>query len=316
MDNNILLWGGDVSSIEPYSASLKLGATTYPFVAFIAVQPARLPSAGSTPSSTTRSALSILSRFSGASQTTSQQLTNHITETLIPRVNNFLDRLKTEERARQHDRLERAESERRAEASAAADSARIARKREEERQRKREEEERAKLLVQKQNLEVRRRQFWSTCGVLLPPEPPHGYAGSVRITLRTPSGQRIVRSFSKGDSLESLFRWSASTLAPSTSTTLGDAKDKPYNPREEGWGFSLATSYPRVSLPWQDWPTTISTIADGVLKDGGMIVVELDSGSAVPAAGGSRLSSAGGSVSSTPARTQGDDNDEYLSEED
>jgi FAS-associated factor 2 len=317
-DNNILLWGGDVSSLEPFSASLKLGATTYPFIAFIAVQPSRLPSSSNNNSST-RITLAILSRFSGPTQTTSQHLTTHITDTLIPRVNSFLERLKAEERSRHHDRLERAESERRAEASAAADSARIAKKREEERMRKREEEERTRQLIQKQTLEMRRRRFWYGCRESLPAEPKAGSAGVIRITLRTPAGQRVLRNFTKGDSQDDLFRWCSSTLVP-TDSPPQISSDEPYDPRMEGWGFKLATSYPRVALSWQDWPTTISTIAEGALKDGGMIVMELDSGNSGPTSPIASRVSLGDSgrnlVTSRSAQQSHEDDDEYLSEED
>ena len=83
---------------KPCPASQKLGATTFPFVAFVALQNPR--GVASTSRSTTP-VMTILSRHQGAPSTTARVLREHITTSLLPRVMPTLERLRTQQRERE-----------------------------------------------------------------------------------------------------------------------------------------------------------------------------------------------------------------------
>ncbi|KAF9255112.1 hypothetical protein L218DRAFT_1082009 [Marasmius fiardii PR-910] len=226
--HNIYTWGGDVRDTPAFSASLKLGSTTYPYVAFIALQPSRrnqgFASSGLSGSSTrdpdTNSTLSILSRHQGAASTTPEALCAHIQETLLPRVTPYLERVKTsrlaaekekerQEESRRNERRLREEQDRAFEESARRDRERILRKiREEEEKRKAEEEverqreeEERRVEEERQRVERRKRERERRRGWLR----DRFFAGAggegegdTRVAIRMPDGKRVVRRFSAG----------------------------------------------------------------------------------------------------------------------
>ncbi|EEB96821.1 hypothetical protein MPER_03975, partial [Moniliophthora perniciosa FA553] len=147
--NDILVWGGDTRDTYAFTASLKLNVTSFPYVAFIALQPAR--SRHTSNSSSPTPTLSILSRHQGASACTPEVLATHLTETLLPRVQPYLARVKTsretaavqkslEDQARQAERRLREEQDRAFAESARRDKERILAKMREEEERKRRDE--------------------------------------------------------------------------------------------------------------------------------------------------------------------------------
>lgn len=213
-------------------AAQKLQATTYPFVAFLALQPRRGPS-----SSSQKASLTVLSRHQGPSiplasgPTSPRVLTTHLTEQLLPRVTPVLGRIRAQvsereavlavaARERERERALRAEQDRAFAESARRDKERIERKMAEERQAKEEErrrsleEERAR---EEEAREEEARQRWEDTRMawrrwgrktLLPREPRPGEQGrgkTVRVGVRMPDGRRAVRFFGEGDALSAVF---------------------------------------------------------------------------------------------------------------
>src|ERR1700733_1917304 len=111
-----------------YLASHKLGATTYPFVAFVALHP--VPQHVGGPSATRSGSgprLTVLSRHEGnpSSKTSAATLTTHITTSLLPRVTPLLTRLRTERWEREQERRLREEQDRAFAEAAARDKERV-----------------------------------------------------------------------------------------------------------------------------------------------------------------------------------------------
>ncbi|KAF9491074.1 hypothetical protein BDN71DRAFT_1453488 [Pleurotus eryngii] len=145
-DNGVLVWGADVREAEGWGAAEKLQATTYPFVAFVALQPKRHVTSsspvggGGSRGNGAGSVMTVLSRHQGPSTpatstgsptssshssshssglsstqsatpgpTSAQALLEHLERQVLPRVLPYLARMKI---ARQQHALERARAER------------------------------------------------------------------------------------------------------------------------------------------------------------------------------------------------------------
>lgn len=306
----MIVWGGDVKDVEPYSTGLKLNATTYPFVAFIALHPVRNRTPG-TGGGTPQNIMSVLSRNAGAEQTTPQALIRHMQDKLLPHMRPVFERYKLEEQTRVADRRAREDSEQRAREAELRDSERIWKKREERERKEREAEQAAielKNMIsakERQKLKVAaRRAYWRQVGAMI--GEPHT-TDNTRISIRLPDGKRATRKFGADDSVGDIYTFVAGHLADSVS---GFEEEEPpnmsyYDVERDGWGFMLATSYPRVPITWTPGSQeNVSTVGGGVLKNGAMLVVEMDVGTS---ASSSRTSVASG---------LGTGDDEYLSEED
>lgn len=240
-DNGFLVWGGDIRDRDAWSAAQKLQATTYPFVAFIALQARRGSSSGAS-----QSVLTILSRHQGPSipaataPTSARTLVTHLQEHLLPRVTPYLTRIRAQAldreaaqtmvaRERERDRALRAEQDRAFEESARRDRERIEKKRAEQRQaeedarRKAEAEQRAQEEARREEAEraawAEKRMAWRRYGrrALLPREPRPGETGrgkTVRVGVRMPDGRRAVRFFGEADSLTAVYAFVDTLFIP------------------------------------------------------------------------------------------------------
>ncbi|RDB26785.1 UBX domain-containing protein 3 [Hypsizygus marmoreus] len=297
-ENKIVVWGGDVRDQEAWSAAEKLQATTYPFVAFLALQPRRNPlSSSSSRTAASPPSLTVLSRHQGPSisggPTSAQTLSQHLTNQVLPRVTPYLERMHTAQRERERDRLLREEQDRAFRDSARRDRERIEARMEEERRgrdrRRAEEEEEQRR--QMRELERKRREDkrveWSRWGrrVLAGKREP---AKGMRVAVRLPSGGRVIHVFDETQTLTTLYAFVDAQLVPAAFKP----EDDPVNPPEgqhkevevcfEGqiareidgdwWGFQLATAYPRKEVPWQRGVRLADVES---LRGGGQVVVEM-----------------------------------------
>ncbi|KAJ7254687.1 hypothetical protein B0H12DRAFT_1183952 [Mycena haematopus] len=324
--NDILVWGGDVRDREAYSASLKLQATTYPFVAFLALQPKRTPrSANSTSnnSSPPPSTLTVLSRHqgppSGTGPTSPTALTTHLETQLLPRVAPFLTQLRAAAHAAAAERALRAEQDAAFRATVARDGARIQSRMEAEaRERRAAEEAReareieaARAASAREEAERRTRERagwrrWTHGAIAGVPEDRDG----VKLAIRMPDGARVVRRFADGRSLTALYAFVDAQLVDSAGGSQdreGDERSPKGHPASQveaameeqitdaggadaWWGFQLVLAYPRRDIPWGRG----STVGDvECLKGGAQLVVHL----------------------LTPPPTQDGEDDGYVSEE-
>lgn len=223
-------------------AAQKLQATTYPFVAFIALQARR----GVNSAATSSPVLTVLSRHQGPSipagtaPTSARTLITHLQDQLLPRVGPFLARTRAQAadreaaqavaaRERVRERELRAEQDRAFEESARRDRERIERKRAEERasqeeaRRLEEEEQQRQEQAQQEAAEreqwATKRMHWRRYGrrALLTREPRPGEQGrgrTVRVAVRLPEGKRAVRFFGEADSLTAVYAFVDTLFIP------------------------------------------------------------------------------------------------------
>ncbi|KAF8581450.1 UBX-domain-containing protein [Ramaria rubella] len=239
-ENEFIVWAGEIRQSEGYQASMKLTATTYPFVAFISLQPRARPSSSSP--STSNHSLAILSRHSG--KTTAATLVTHITDTLLPRMTPFLSRLQAQARARETDRLLRQEQDSAFRASERADAERILRRRAEEAEKTAREEAVRQVELEKKNQEEKRKRWRRWAQRHLGDEPSSG----VRIGVRLPDGRRAIRRFNESDDLEVLYTFVDGQLYPDDGE--GNGGENAPSDYVHQWEFKLAVAFPRREVPY------------------------------------------------------------------
>ncbi|KAJ9479124.1 UBX domain-containing protein 3 [Pseudozyma hubeiensis] len=245
--DDFVVWGGDVREREAYQVATTLQASTYPFVAFIALQPSRSSSRSSAATSSSSPRAAVLSRLEGSPSTATSAATiaSHISDVLLPRTRTYLDRLRAEKRRREMERQLRADQDRAYQEASRRDAERITQKREEERlkalevQRLRDEQER------KEQVE-RKKQAWQRWAHhhLVPAEPVAS-ADAVKLSFRLPSGKTLTRLFSPADTVDAVFAF-VETSSISTDAD-GDTSQKPQGYEHE-FKFNLVTGYPRKRI--------------------------------------------------------------------
>lgn len=276
------------------TAGQKLQATTFPFVAFVALQPPRASAfMGTSSRSSSSPLLTILSRHQGpatpiSAPTSPRSLADHITLQLLPRVIPFLETLRLSAAERARDRALREEQDAAFRESARRDREKEARRIEEARRTA--ELEKAAMERQRAADEARTRisdarERWrrESRHVLIPLEEPAN-VDPIRITIRLPDGQCLVRLVACTSTVTSLYCLVDSHLIPTdvtgkeigTSAAENNLKELVHSsgqPLEIWWGFSLFTAYPRKAIPWQP----MVRLADIGLSNGGQIVAEIAS---------------------------------------
>src|SRR6266404_923313 len=275
------------------TAAQKLQATTFPFVAFVALQPPRASSfMGASSRSPSSPSLTILSRHQGpatpwSAPTSARSLTDQITLQLIPRVMPFLEGLRLAATERARERALRDEQDAAFRESVRRDREKESRRMEEARRtaelekielehKRAEEETRARIADARDRW---RREFRQ---LLIPPETSN--VDQIRVTIRLPDGQCLIRSVARSSTVTSLYcfvdthlphtdvtRFDSQTLASLAETNLQELIRSSGQLPEAWWGFSLFTAYPRRAIPWQ--PAIRLMDIEG-LGNGGQIVVE------------------------------------------
>lgn len=271
--DDFVVWGGDVREREAYQVATTLQASTYPFVAFIALQPPR-PASRSTFSSSSSPRAAVLSRLEGSpgSATSAGVIVSHISDVLLPRTRNYLERLRAEKRRREMERQLRAEQDRAYQEASRRDAERITRKREQERlkaleaQRAREEQEQKEALQRKQ-------QAWQKWALhhLVPAEPAAS-ENAVRFSFRLPSGKTLTRKFARSDTVEAVFAFIESEAAAEPDTSDRSEARKP-DGYEHTYRFSLVTGYPRKRIEFGQAGSAKLQDVDG-LSQGASLIVE------------------------------------------
>jgi FAS-associated factor 2 len=242
------------SDVTP--AAQKLQVTTYPFVAFLALQPRRgTRSAASNTNGTTTNppTLTILSRHQGrcaptsTSPTSPTSLTTHLNSQLLPRILPFLERIRNTARERDRDRLLREEQDRAFRDAARRDRERIQGRMEEERRKveeqsrrkeeaMREVERREVERVEEENKEAARME-WRRWARRIAVEPQANAttsdakgSGVIRLAIRLPGGdRRSIREFSPSDTLTNLYAYVDSQFIPPSLPTSSDPLLPPEN---------------------------------------------------------------------------------------
>lgn len=237
-----LVWGGDIHDREAFRVSMLLESSTYPFVAFIALQPRRSRSRGRIVPHPT-----VLSRMEGSphNATSASSICTHITDVLIPRTSAYLDELRRERQHLHMDRELRNEQNRAYEQASRRDHERI--------MQRRAEAERQQELEQTRTLEEDRRlhheaqvaawRSWARV-CLVPPEPESDGSSVVRVNVKLPDGRNLQRKFQPSDTLEQVYAYvdTIDTVPPDGEELL------PINKVHHTFDFHLVQTYPRRML--------------------------------------------------------------------
>jgi FAS-associated factor 2 len=190
--HQIIVWGGNVRYTEAFQVSNTLQATTYPFLAIIALQP---PSSSSTSTSSTSTKMSVIDRIEGPILPAA--LIRRF-ESVMTRVDPSLTRLRNIHQQREQDRQLRQQQDQAYHDSLQADQ------RKQERTaallRQKQEAERAKVLYRKQ-----RQQYiqWLCTQVHRQHQEVTGKA--TKISFRLANGERVIHKFAADQSLASLY---------------------------------------------------------------------------------------------------------------
>lgn len=264
-DGEFVVWIGEIRTSDAYQgtlsipyfhgfffaqlnhvASLKLSATTFPFVAFIALQP-RLPISRSQ-TGLPPTALTVLSRHPSAAMPiplTPSALVEHITTTIMPRVRP----LRLQVLARKEERRLREQQDAAFKSAEQADGERIRRRRREEaeaQEQARLKEEARRIAAEEHKRKEEKHQSykrWLSCKLaLLRAEPARG----IRIGVRLPDGRLGIRKFHETSHVEDLYVWTGSMLY---NVIPIQKKEEDFDNYVPEYDFSLAAAFPRCQIP-------------------------------------------------------------------
>ena len=190
-DKNCLVWAGNIKEAEAFKVSAVLGATSYPFMALIALKGHKMV---------------VVHRFEGI-------LT---TEAYIGKLRRLTDRLDAQLAGLRADRASRDAARRIREQQDAAYQASLrqdeekARKAQQEEEKQRKEEQDKQRMEQERldRIEARKRRKIELKKTL-PAEPASDTPSNdvARIGIRLPNGQRLVRRFHADDAVQSLWNF-------------------------------------------------------------------------------------------------------------
>jgi len=226
LDENFLLWGGDIASMEAHRVSQMIHARQYPW--FCVLLPASVDE------------IRVIGALNGDVQVDAasgllaaclDEMETHRAEIIARREQHAEDRQLREQQDLEYQQALEMDRQRAEEQRLLERQQEEARRAEEE-QRRKKEEELAKLQAAKDELENNRRQ---RAAAILPEDP----ASASRISLRLPAGQRVQRRFASTTTLADIYVW---------------AECLPFLPENEGKGlqvpdrFMLKTSFPSKDL--------------------------------------------------------------------
>ncbi|OCK80235.1 hypothetical protein K432DRAFT_328671 [Lepidopterella palustris CBS 459.81] len=190
-ENSIIFWAGNVQDSEAYQVSAALNCTKFPFASLIVHSP-----------QSTSNSMDMVTRITGP--TPPEQFISKLQQG-IQQVQEPLNRIRAQRAELQASRNLREAQNSAYERSLAQDRERARLKREAEEQKAREEKEAIEREEAKerevQNLEQWRK--WRAASIVDEPDPQE--KDVVRISLRMPSGDRVIRKFASDAPVEELY---------------------------------------------------------------------------------------------------------------
>jgi FAS-associated factor 2 len=230
-ENNIILWGGNVQDSEAYQVSAALNCTKFPFAGLIV----HTPQVSST-------AMSVAARILG--HTTPAQFVSKLQQAMRQH-SEQLNRTRAQRAEAQASRSLRQEQDSAYERSLAQDRERARQKREEAERKAREEKE-ALEREEAREREARNLDQWRRWRASsIPAEPAAEVKDVVHISLRMPSGDRVVRKFAVDADIEELYAFVEcfDVLQSEDSGASGVEEPTDY---EHEYKFQLVSPMPRA----------------------------------------------------------------------
>lgn len=191
--NNLLLWTGTVQDAEAYQVSTALNVTRFPYVALIVHTPSVSATAMSkiATSSGPIAVHDLISKLQTAMQNQSQEL----------------NRVRMQRQEQQATRNLRQEQESAYERSLAQDREKARKKKEEQAEKEKSEREERERTEHKANYARNLAQWRRWRAQSIPSEPGANVKDAVRMSLRMPSGERVIRKFRPDAALEELYAY-------------------------------------------------------------------------------------------------------------
>ncbi|KAF1952120.1 hypothetical protein CC80DRAFT_452702 [Byssothecium circinans] len=256
--NNIILWAGNVQDSEAYQVSTSLNCTKFPFAGLIV----HTPQVSST-------AMGVATRIVGPTPPT--QFVTKLRQAMQPHLEP-LNRVRAQRTEQQATRNIRQEQDSAYERSLAKDR---------ERARKKKEEAALAAAAEKEALARQRAaelyaqnlaQWRKWRAASLPPEPPASTDAKdiVRISLRMPNAERVVRRFAAAADIEELYAFVECYDVLRSGDDVGDAEEPEGFVHE--YAFQLVSPMPRVVFDVKDG----GTVRERIGRSGNLIVERLD----------------------------------------
>ena len=230
-ENRIILWAGTVQDSEAYQVSIALNCTKFPFAGLIVHTPQD--------SSTT---MSTVARITGL---TPPSIFISKLRTAITQHAAALDRVRASRAEQEASRSLRQEQNSAYERSLALDRERMRLRKEAEAAKAKEEAE-AKEKAEAAAEEERKVEQWKRWRAQsISAEPGADIKDATRLSIRMPSGDRIIRKFSPETAIEELYAFVEchDILSPGTET---ESTSKPPAGYDHKYKFNLVSPMPRV----------------------------------------------------------------------
>lgn len=250
--NNLLVWGGNVQDSEAYQVANSLRCTKFPFAAVIMHTPNVSPSA-----------MSVAARITGTLPPSEllSRLRTAITSNQEP-----LERIRSTRAEQQASRSLREQQDEAYERSLAIDRERARLRREAEEARQREEREAAERQAaeEKKQRDLAQWKLWRA--QRLGAEPGNEVKDAIRISVRLPSGERIVRRFDPYAEMEELYAVvECYEVLQDEARPTDVSKPEGYKHKYE---FRLVSPIPRAIYPLEDG----GKIRDRIGRGGNLLV--------------------------------------------
>ena len=254
-ENKILLWAGSVQDSEAYQVANALNCTKFPFAALVVHTPQD--------SSTSMSTIARITGLIPASAFVARL------RAAIAQQSSALDRIRATRAEQQASRNLREEQNTAYERSLAQDRERARRRREEEAARLRVEQE-AKAKAEAREREAQKKEQWRRWRAhQLRPEPSREVKDLVRISVRIPSGERILRNFPFNADLEELYAFvECQDLVQQKEEYPEGARPENY---EHQYAFQLVSPMPRMVYGLDSG----GTVGNRIGRSGNLIVESL-----------------------------------------
>lgn len=229
--NEILAWGGNIQDAEAYEVATSLRCTKFPFAAAVVHTP-----------NVSANAMSVVARIPGTSSPAEfvEKLRTAIAQNKEP-----LERIRATRAEQQASRSLREQQDSAYERSLAIDRERARQRREAEAARQREEQEAAERQAaeEKRIQDLQQWRQWRARSIA--EEPGADAKDAVRISVRLPSGERVIRKFSPDASIDELYAFVEcyDILQEPREDTAAVSKPEGF---DHQYGFRLVSPMPRV----------------------------------------------------------------------
>lgn len=252
--NRVLLWAGTVQDAEAYQVSTALNVTRFPYVALIVHTP-----------SVSATAMSKIATSSGP--VAAEDLILKL-QTAMQNQSQELDRVRRQRQEQQATRNLRQEQESAYERSLAQDREKARKKKQEQDEKEKLEREERQQAENKADYARKLAQWRRWRAQSIPSEPGPDVKDAVRMSLRMPSGERIIRKFRPDAELEELYAY------VECYKDLQEASEKAFDEPdafEHIYKFKLVSPMPREVYDLEDK----GSIRDRIGRSGNLIVEKI-----------------------------------------